>query len=207
MFLILIGILYLTNAQQIDDSDYDVEYYDDFPNPLEKSVETKVSMENNDDFYIVNEKVGNSEFYETGIDDKREFDNRNIIDTSANKYSEIFFVDSLKTATSSPKREIWHENEEKIYRYTKHRIPGYDYDELDIFGDSADRKCNEKSIWTHCLCQFTCDEQNSVDCFLPCESGCECREDFVFDKTTGKCVLPSECEIEMPADYFYDFET
>lgn len=174
-------------------------------NPIEKKFHSKLTKENNDDFYIVNEKTDNSKIYKEEIDDQREFDNRNIIYSTPNKFPQIFFDDSLKTATSSP-RQIWYnEEQEKIYRYTKHRIPGYDYDELDIFGDSSDRKCDDKSIWTHCLCQFTCDEPNSVDCYMPCESGCECKEDFVFDKRIQNCVLPSQCE--MPVDYFYDFET
>ncbi|KAJ8674891.1 hypothetical protein QAD02_010677 [Eretmocerus hayati] len=78
---------------------------------------------------------------------------------------------------------------ERTYRYTKHRIPGYDYDELDYY----DSRCDERSVWTHCVCQFTCAEPNIVDCYSPCNSGCECREDFVFDPHIRACVTQNQC--------------
>lgn len=173
---------------------------------FDKKFQRKLSKENTEDFYIVNEKINNPKIYSPQIENIQEFDNRNIIYSTPNKFSQIFFKsnDPINMVTLVPKK-ILYEEPEKIYSYTKHRIPGYDYEELDIFSDNNERKCDEKSIWTHCLCQFTCAEPNSIDCYTPCESGCECKEDFVFDKRTQQCILPSQCE--MPVDYFYDFET
>ncbi|XP_063991408.1 uncharacterized protein LOC135169919 [Diachasmimorpha longicaudata] len=86
-----------------------------------------------------------------------------------------------------------HKVQEKKYQYTKHRIPGYDYDELDFMDEGSVKRCDERSVWTHCLCQFTCISKNTVDCYTPCGSGCECKEDFVFDEESGTCVYPDQC--------------
>lgn len=83
---------------------------------------------------------------------------------------------------------------EKIYRYTKYRIPGYDYDEFDFYDKEKSYNCDGKSLYAHCVCQFTCKEPNIVDCYMPCSSGCECKEDFVFDDRVQKCVLPEQCQ-------------
>lgn len=73
----------------------------------------------------------------------------------------------------------------KIYCHTKHRIPSYDYEEFDFCGGKNNQHCDDKSIWTYyCLCQFTCNEPNTVDCYTPCNSGCECKEDYVFYDNT-----------------------
>jgi len=96
----------------------------------------------------------------------------------------------------------WYKLSEKVYRYTKHRIPGYDYDEFDYTRSKSIQKCDDKSIWTHCLCQFTCSKPNIIDCYTPCRSGCECKKEYVFDEKTQRCLLPEECSTE---DYNYNY--
>ncbi|XP_033225161.1 uncharacterized protein LOC117178059 isoform X2 [Belonocnema kinseyi] len=206
MFLIL-GILFLTTAQNIDDSDYNpVEIDKEYP--LIYSENFKKSSPT-DDFYVLNEieEVENDpETHPRMIEKFQAAKNQNTAYSTGDKIEKIFFkkVDSITRARSPPQNNFYKKIEEKIYRYTKHRMPGYDYDEFNIFGDSRDEKCNEKSTWTHCLCQFTCYEPSTVDCYSPCESGCECKEDFVFDERTKQCLLPSQCESGV--DYFYDYQ-
>lgn len=87
----------------------------------------------------------------------------------------------------------WYKLPDKVYRYTKHRIPGFDYDEFDYMRSRSFQECDDRSVWTHCLCQFTCSEPDVVDCYTPCRSGCECKEEYVFDKKTQRCLLPEHC--------------
>lgn len=108
---------------------------------------------------------------------------------------------SLEKSLDSLPVNIVHENMYKlpetikVYQYTKHRIPGYDYDEFDLTNNKKNvNSCDEKSIWSHCLCQFTCNAINSVDCYTPCEGGCQCRENYVYDEEKKICIKPEYCE-------------
>lgn len=111
------------------------------------------------------------------------------IDRSANPEIEENYEDDYaeKTFPATPMSATL-----KIYRYTKHRVPGYDANGVE--SGVTRTLCDEKSIWTNCLCQFTCSQINIVDCYTPCESGCECREDYVFDEKLQHCVLPEQCQ-------------
>ncbi|XP_076377715.1 uncharacterized protein LOC117227537 isoform X2 [Megalopta genalis] len=106
---------------------------------------------------------------------------------------------SFKIIDEVPKKERAHDVQldwykpQRIYRYTKHRIPGYDYEEIDHVFARNPQQCDEKSIWAHCVCRFTCTEPDVVDCYSPCRSGCECKEEYVFDEKTNRCMLPEEC--------------
>lgn len=99
----------------------------------------------------------------------------------------------------------WYELPRKVYRYTKHRIPGYDYDEFASIGSRSYQRCDDRSVWTHCLCQFTCVEPDVVDCYTPCRSGCECKEDYVFDEVRQKCLTPEQCWSEEGEEAGRDF--
>lgn len=105
----------------------------------------------------------------------------------------------IRNNSNKPLQGNW-PTTERVYRYTKHRIPGYDYEELEFLDTRQPQRCDERSVWTHCLCQFTCTEPNIVDCYTPCNSGCECREDFVYDPKSRQCVLPEQCPPD--DDYF-----
>ncbi|XP_011306685.1 uncharacterized protein [Fopius arisanus] len=105
---------------------------------------------------------------------------------SEDRISEARGPDDFYIVSEDEVREL-----ERKYQYTKHRIPGYDYDELDFVEEG--KRCDDRSLWTHCLCQFTCTSKNTVDCYTPCRSGCECREDFVLDEESGTCVYPDQC--------------
>lgn len=144
-----------------------------------------------DDFYILND-IEDAEFQNDMYSDTNDFS----ITFSDNK-------NSFKHANSLNNQLDWYKMPEKVYRYTKHRIPGYDYDEFDYFGIKSTKICNEKSVWTHCLCQFTCKEPNIVDCYTPCKSGCECKENYVFDEEQQQCLLPEECSSNQE-DIIYD---
>lgn len=95
-------------------------------------------------------------------------------------------------ARRSPSKLDWYKPE-RVYRYTKHRIPGYDYEELDYIGNGNVERCDARSAWTHCVCQFTCAEPDAVDCYSPCKSGCECKEEYVYDEKTERCLPPEQC--------------
>lgn len=114
------------------------------------------------------------------------------------------FGDNIRSFERSPfdKQFDWYKLSEKVYRYTKHRIPGFDYDEFDYIYSKNVQDCDDKSVWTHCLCQFTCSKPNVVDCYTPCRSGCECKEEYVFDEKSQRCLLPEECSLE---DYNYNY--
>lgn len=134
-----------------------------------------------DDFYIINdyeEGIAKSDIYTTN--------------------EEIDFIptndDGSVEMVKPPYQQLkWFHVPEKVYQYTKHRIPGYDYDELDFTGSRKFNKCDASSVWSHCVCQFTCSNPNEVDCYMPCHSGCECKEAYVFDESTQRCVLPEMC--------------
>lgn len=111
-------------------------------------------------------------------------------------------IGSFEKKTPLDKEFDWYKLSEKVYRYTKHRIPGYDYDEFDYIYSKSVQKCDDKSVWTHCLCQFTCLKPDEVDCYTPCRSGCECKEEYVFDEKAQRCLLPEECSTE---DYNYNY--
>ncbi|XP_058800679.1 uncharacterized protein LOC131669655 isoform X2 [Phymastichus coffea] len=115
-----------------------------------------------------------------------------IANESEEERSRRLMVETQSDQETDPSR--W-PPQERVYRYTKHRIPGYDYDELQL----RQERCDDRSVWTHCLCQFTCARPNVVDCYTPCDSGCECRENYVFDERARMCVRPEECQPD--ADY------
>lgn len=116
------------------------------------------------------------------------------------------FHNSFENNQDSPKKRSpvthtdWYKPE-KVYRYTKHRIPGYDYEELDYMITKNFQQCDDRSVWTHCLCQFSCSDPDVVDCYTPCKSGCECKEEYVFDEKRQQCVLPEQCSPK--EDNFY----
>lgn len=111
-------------------------------------------------------------------------------------------VDSFKKrGPFNSKQFDWYKLPEKVYRYTKHRIPGYDYDEFDYAHSKIFHECDDKSTWTHCLCQFTCSKRDVVDCYTPCRSGCECKEEYVFDEKAQRCLLPEQCSSEGNYNY------
>lgn len=110
-------------------------------------------------------------------------------------------IDTCKDKNVFGQEFNWYKLPEKTYGYTKHRIPGYDYNEFGYMPSTSFQKCDEKSIWTHCLCQFTCLEPDIVDCYTPCSSGCECKEKYVFDEKTQKCLLPEYCFSEENLKY------
>ncbi|XP_015186227.1 PREDICTED: uncharacterized protein LOC107071608 [Polistes dominula] len=175
-------LIILTNGQYKDDADYNHEFYQDASIDYVQSLGDNPQNALQDDFYILND-IENAEL-------------QNDMYPDINDFSIAFSNDknSLKRTNSLNNQLDWYKVPEKVYRYTKHRIPGYDYDEFDYFGvKSSSKVCDEKSIWTHCLCQFTCNEPNMVDCYTPCKSGCECKENYVFDDKQQQCLLPEEC--------------
>ncbi|XP_034191336.1 uncharacterized protein LOC117609294 isoform X1 [Osmia lignaria lignaria] len=177
-----------TQSQYTDDSDYkDLEFYEDMPINYIGNYEKDHIDVNQDDFYILsNFEDANvqNDVYPHRNDLQIPFENRD---------------DALKKR--SPVAQLNWYKPEKVYRYTKHRIPGYDYEELDYVITRNIQQCDEKSVWTHCLCQFTCSEPDVVDCYTPCKSGCECKEEYVFDEKTQQCSLPEHCSSK--DDHFY----
>ncbi|XP_015589695.1 uncharacterized protein LOC107265124 [Cephus cinctus] len=177
-------------AQYNDDSDYnEYDFYDDLPLGLERTMDKSDPKKMiQDDFYIVGE-----------FDDSE----REISIYPDDMEPEIVFsaVDrSMEPSKLNFQEENWYKIPEKVYRYTKHRIPGYDYDELNFMGDRRFHECDDNSLWTHCVCQFTCAQPDIVDCYTPCVSGCECKENYVFDEQSRKCLLPEKCP--PVSDYF-----
>lgn len=165
------------------DSEYDFDFYED----LSTDYSAKLGYTGQNNYYVVE-----------ALDNKK---NQHDSYLSSNDYpiSLEKDVNSHQRRDPSNKRFSWFKSSEKIYRYTKHRIPGYDYDEFDYMRSS--RKCDDKSIWTHCLCQFTCSKPDVVDCYAPCKSGCECREEYVFDEKTQRCLLPEHCSPDNDYEY------
>ncbi|XP_019623677.1 PREDICTED: mucin-2-like isoform X2 [Branchiostoma belcheri] len=57
--------------------------------------------------------------------------------------------------------------------------------------------CGENEEFTTCksLCPRTCDNMHlNVECTtVTCESGCQCKNDTVWDSTQQKCVTPNQC--------------
>ncbi|XP_050486104.1 uncharacterized protein LOC126871388 isoform X2 [Bombus huntii] len=164
------------NAQYTDDSDYkDLEFYENIP----ANYIGNFDKDHLDDFYIL------SNFEDANIQNNV-YPHKNDLQIPFENSG-----DSLKKRSSVAQLE-WYKPE-KVYRYTKHRIPGYDYEELDYMITKNFQQCDERSVWTHCLCQFTCTEPDMVDCYTPCKSGCECKEEYVFDERTQQCLLPEQC--------------
>ncbi|KAI4494390.1 hypothetical protein M0802_008882 [Mischocyttarus mexicanus] len=185
-------LIILTNGQYKDDADYNHEFYQDASIDYVQNWRDNPQNALQSDFYILND-----------IEDPELQDD---MYPNINDFSITFSNDknSLKRANSLNNKLDWYKVPEKVYRYTKHRIPGYDYDEFDYFGiKSSSKICDEKSVWTHCLCQFTCKEPNIVDCYTPCKTGCECKENYVFDDKQQQCLLPEECSSKQE-DIIYD---
>jgi len=166
--------------------DYDFDFYEDLSTDRSKSFNKEYNSIGQDDFYIAN------------LDDTENQDGT----YPSSNYA--VFRNSIDSFERSPfdKQFNWYKLSEKVYRYTKHRIPGYDYDEFDYMRSRKIQECDDKSVWTHCLCQFTCSKPDEVDCYTPCRSGCECKEEYVFDEKAQRCLLPEECSTE---DYNYNY--
>ncbi|XP_066603232.1 uncharacterized protein [Prorops nasuta] len=153
-----------------NDADYDFDFDEKFVIKYDKNTDTEINGPEPEGFYFASKikNVKNDVYY----------DHQNQL---------------LKQEKSLKNQYKWYKPPEKVYRYTKHRIPGYDYEELDYISAKNVQRCDEKSVWTHCLCQFTCFQPDITDCFTPCQSGCECKEDYVFDEESQLCVIPSNC--------------
>ncbi|XP_011639037.1 uncharacterized protein LOC105428417 [Pogonomyrmex barbatus] len=171
-------------AQYTDDSEYDFDFYKDLSTDRSKNFDNEYN-DAQDNFYIAN-----------GFDDTENQDG---------SYSDSNFA--LENSISSFKKDPhdkqfdWYKLPKKVYSYTKYRIPGYDYDEFDYMRSRDISECDDKSVWTHCLCQFTCSKPDVVDCYTPCRSGCECKEEYVFDEKAQRCLLPEECSEEDNYNY------
>ncbi|XP_076753576.1 uncharacterized protein LOC143425019 isoform X1 [Xylocopa sonorina] len=177
-----------SQSQYTDDSDYkDLEFYDDMPVSYIGNFDKDHLDVARDDFYVLSnfeDANKQNDIYSHKNDLLPSFEGN---DDSVKKRSPVARLDWYKP--------------EKVYRYTKHRIPGYDYEELDYVITRNFQRCDERSVWTHCLCQFTCSEPDVVDCYTPCKSGCECKEEYVFDEKTQQCSLPEQCSPK--EDNFY----
>lgn len=167
-----------------DDFEYnDFDFYDDLSMDRSRSFNKEYNSATQDDFYVAND-----------FEDSENQDDA---------YPSSAVKDSIGSFERSPfdKQFDWNKLSEKVYRYTKHRIPGYDYDEFGYMSYKNVQECDDRSVWTHCLCQFTCSKPDEVDCYTPCRSGCECKEEYVFDEKTQKCLLPEECSTDY--NYYY----
>ncbi|XP_053971402.1 uncharacterized protein LOC128872579 [Hylaeus volcanicus] len=177
-------LVVVINAQYTDDSDYkDLEFYEEMPIGYVENFENDHLNIVQDDYYILND------FEDTVARGRR-----------CDVCPDIRDLDiPFKIIDDSHKKGITHDAQldwykpKRVYRYTKHRIPGYDYEELDHVFAKNPQECDDRSIWTHCVCRFTCSEPDVVDCYTPCRSGCECKEEYVFDEKTKRCMLPEEC--------------
>lgn len=166
----------------------DFDFYEDVSADSGGS-DKKYSSAAQEDFYIT--KV---------FDDTENWHDTNYPDSNLPAFGNN--VDSFKKKDLFKNKQFgWYKLPEKVYRYTKHRIPGYDYDEFDYTRSKFFHECDDKSVWTHCLCQFTCLKRDVVDCYTPCKSGCECKEEYVFDQKTQKCLLPEQCSSEDNYNY------
>ncbi|XP_011692225.1 PREDICTED: uncharacterized protein LOC105452636 [Wasmannia auropunctata] len=186
-YYILCTVIVIT-AQYTSDSEYnDFDFYEDLSADRSKGFNKKYNSVAQDDFYIAND-----------FDDT---ENQNHGMRPGSNYA--VFGNNIGPFERDPfdKQFNWYKLSEKVYRYTKHRIPGYDYDEFDYMR-SRNVECDNRSIWTHCLCQFTCSKPDVVDCYTPCRSGCECKEEYVFDEKAQRCLLPEECSTD---DYNYNY--
>lgn len=179
----LFSILVAANAQYSDDVDYN-DAYDDMPIHYADNYGKSSSNIAQDDFYIL------SEFEDSGSKHKI-YSNANDLSINLNNDGR----ERIRRRNPFTAEMNWYKPE-KVYRYTKHRIPGYDYEELDYVATKNLEDCDDRSVWTHCLCQFTCTEPDVVDCYTPCQSGCECKEEFVFDEKKQQCSLPEQCSTQ-----------
>ncbi|KYM98154.1 hypothetical protein ALC62_11145 [Cyphomyrmex costatus] len=165
----------------------DFDFYEDLSTHRSKSFNKEYNSVGQDDFYVAND-----------------FDDTDSQDGTYPSSNYAVFRNSIDSfeRDSFDKQFNWHKLSEKVYRYTKYRIPGYDYDEFDYIRSGKIKECDDRSVWTHCLCQFTCSKPDKVDCYTPCRSGCECKEKYVFDEKAQRCLLPEECSTE---DYNYNY--
>ncbi|XP_011859859.1 PREDICTED: uncharacterized protein LOC105557274 isoform X2 [Vollenhovia emeryi] len=140
--------------------------------------------------------------------------------TSDSEYNDFDFYEDLSTDRSRSFKKEYSVTQDDFYVAndfddTENQDGAYPGSNLAAFGHNVDslkkspfdkqfdwnvQKCDDRSIWTHCLCQFTCSRPDIVDCYTPCRSGCECKEEYVFDERTQRCLLPEECSTE---DYNY----
>ncbi|XP_012258989.1 uncharacterized protein LOC105687715 [Athalia rosae] len=190
VLLLIVCTIVLTTAQYIDDSDYEDygSYEELIPHTLIREQAKGRVKPAQEDLYLIND-------YEESASQNDVYSINDEIDlVLANKDG------SLEMIQRPYKQPKWFQTPAKIYQYTKHRIPGYDYDELDFMGGRRFDKCDSRSVWSHCVCQFTCSNPSEVDCYMPCTSGCECKEDFVFNEDTAQCILPEMCANEQNFD-------
>ncbi|XP_071577580.1 uncharacterized protein [Temnothorax nylanderi] len=176
------------SAQYTGDSDYnDFDFYEDLSTDRSRSFNKEYNNVAQDNFYVAND-----------------FDDAEYQDGAYPSSNFAVFKDNIGSFERSPfnKQFDWHKLPEKVYRYTKHRIPGYDYDEFGYMRSKNVQECDDRSVWTHCLCQFTCLKPDEVDCYTPCRSGCECKEEYVFDEKIQRCLLPEECSTK---NYHYNY--
>ncbi|XP_015522625.1 uncharacterized protein LOC107226349 [Neodiprion lecontei] len=179
-----------TMSQYVDDSDYeDYGVYDEFlSNDIRPMQQPKKQVDTTqDDFYIIND-------YEEAI--SKNDVNKNYIHAANEEIALDLEKDEGSIQVIKPPYQHlkWLQSPERVYQYTKHRIPGYDYHELDFMGHKKLNKCDARSVWSHCVCQFTCSNPNEVDCYMPCISGCECKEAYVFDENSQLCVPLEMCQ-------------
>lgn len=178
-------------SEYAGDVDYnDFDFYEDLSADQSRSFDKKYSSAAQEDFYIAkafdNTKSQREAYSTSKLNDFTAFGSNS---------------NSFKKRNSFDKQFNWYKIPEKVYRYTKHRIPGYDYDEFDYMRSRGLQRCDERSVWTHCLCQFTCSKPDIVDCYTPCRSGCECKEEYVFDEKTQSCLSPEHCSSQDNYDY------
>ncbi|XP_018400320.1 PREDICTED: uncharacterized protein LOC108777838 [Cyphomyrmex costatus] len=185
-YYILYTIIVVTAQYYMDDYN-DFDFYEDLSTHRSKSFNKEYNSVGQDDFYVAND-----------------FDDTDSQDGTYPSSNYAVFRNSIDSfeRDSFDKQFNWHKLSEKVYRYTKYRIPGYDYDEFDYIRSGKIKECDDRSVWTHCLCQFTCSKPDKVDCYTPCRSGCECKEKYVFDEKAQRCLLPEECSTE---DYNYNY--
>ncbi|XP_014473398.1 PREDICTED: uncharacterized protein LOC106743744 [Dinoponera quadriceps] len=176
LFCYILCTVMVFGKEYRDDSEYDFDFYEDLSEDRVGNFYKRRIGAAPEDYY--DEAVGNQRnAYPKSQDHLTAFGN------NVDSFERNLFAEHLD----------WYELPRKVYRYTKHRIPGYDYDEFASIGSRGYQECDDRSIWTHCLCQFTCTEPDVVDCYTPCRSGCECKEDYVFDEIRQKCLTPEQC--------------
>ncbi|KAL7300359.1 hypothetical protein TKK_0006981 [Trichogramma kaykai] len=197
---LLLQLSSVSAVRYIDDTDYsDFEFYKDLPE--HQMAADQPPRES--DFYIESEEVAKHQHQRNRHDVATNNDRDRIINPADSRVPVILRDGQPLTITLSEFVETAEKQPpaDRIYRYTKHRIPGYDYEELAgeySNGEYARKyqrqRCDDRSVWTHCLCQFTCSQPSVVDCYTPCAPGCECKEDYVYDEKARRCVTPEQCQ-------------
>ncbi|XP_015428498.1 PREDICTED: uncharacterized protein LOC107185347 [Dufourea novaeangliae] len=181
----ILHLTFVIDAQYSDDSDYkELEFYEEMPIGYAGNFENDNLNIVQDDYYILND-------FEDAVPRGRRCDVCPDVHDDLDLPFKII-DDTSKNERTRDAQLNWY-RPERIYRYTKHRIPGYDYEEIDHVFARSPKQCDDKSIWTHCVCPFTCSKPDVVDCYTPCRSGCECKDEYVFDEKTKGCILPEEC--------------